>query len=136
MNDFSRNPLKTRDDVQRLVRELIEPVTRHFSPGRAQVTLGANRALYGDPAGLLEGFARPLWGLAPLAGGGGKFKHWELWRAGIESGTNPEHPEYWGAPGDYDQRSVEMGAFGAGLAVAPKELWEKLPKATQAPMPN
>ncbi|ATC64208.1 hypothetical protein CMV30_09705 [Nibricoccus aquaticus] len=132
MSTFARNPLKTRDDVQRLVHELIEPVTAHFSPGRAQVMLGPNRALYGDPAGLLEGFARPLWGLASLAAGGGKFKHWDLWRTGIENGTNPAHPEYWGEPGDYDQRSVEMGAFGAGLALAPKELWEKLSKTTQA----
>ena len=128
MNDFTRNPLKTRDDVQRLMRDLVEPIVPHFSPARARVVLGPNRALYGDPAGLLEGFARPLWGLVPLAAGGGKFKHWDLWRKGIENGTDPTHPEYWGLPGDYNQRSVEMAAFGVGIALAPKELWEKLPE--------
>lgn len=131
MHTFTENPLRNRDDVQRLVRDLVEPIIPHFSPGRANVTLGPNRALYGDPAGLLEGFARPMWGLVPLTMGGGKFKHWDLWRAGIESGTNPAHPEYWGAPGDFDQRSVEMAAFGTALALAPKELWEKLSKPTQ-----
>ena len=131
MNDFTRNPLKTRDDVQRLMRDLVEPIVPHFSPARARVVLGPNRALYGDPAGLLEGFARPLWGLVPLAAGGGKFKHWDLWRKGIENGTDPTHPEYWGLPGDYNQRSVEMAAFGVGIALAPKELWEKLPEVAR-----
>ena len=131
MRHFSENPLKTRADVQRLVTDLVAPVLPHFSEGRARIHLGANRALYGDPAGLLEGFARPLWGLIPLAAGGGKFKHWDLWRIGIENGTDPRHPEYWGAAGDFDQRSVEMAAFGVGLAVAPRELWDKLPKVVR-----
>jgi len=131
MLSFTENPLRNRDDVQRLVRDLIEPVSAHFSEGRARVTLGANRALYGDPAGLIEGFARPLWGLAPLAAGGGEFQHWALWQTGIANGTDPAHPEYWGEPGDYDQRSVEMAAFGVGLALAPKELWETLSVAVR-----
>ena len=59
---FADNPLRTRGDVQRLVRDLAEPLVPHFSPGRAHVRLGENRALYGDPAGWLEGYARPLWG--------------------------------------------------------------------------
>lgn len=128
MSCFSENPLRTRADVQRLVTDLVAPVLPHFSAGKARIRLGASQALYGDPAGLLEGFARPLWGLIPLGAGGGKFKHWDLWRTGIENGTDPQHPEYWGAPGDYDQRSVEMAAFGVGLALAPRELWDKLPK--------
>ena len=129
---LTQNPLRTRADVQRLVRDLVEPVVPHFSPGRAQVSLGANRALYGDPAGLLEGFARPLWGLIPLAAGGGKFAHWALWRDGIAHGTDPEHPEFWGKLGDFDQKSVESAAFGVGLALAPKELWDKLPANVRA----
>lgn len=131
MHAIQQNPLKTRADVQRLVRELAEPLIPHFSPGRTQVLPGPNRALYGDPASGLEGFARPLWGLAPLAAGGGKFKHWDLWRTGIANGTDPKHPEYWGRPGDYDQRSVEMAAFGVSLVLAPRELWEKLSPAVR-----
>src|SRR5438067_805517 len=103
---FARNPLCSRDDVQRLVRDLVEPLVPHFSAGRAQVQLGENRAGYGDPAGWLEGFARPLWGLVPLAAGGGKFDHWELWREGLAAGVDPDHAEFWGWPGDCDQRSV------------------------------
>src|SRR5688572_2014932 len=97
--DFSTNPLRTRDDLQRLVGELTSPLIPHFSAGRAQVRLGANQAHYGDPAGWLEGFARPLWGLASLAAGGGNFPHWSLWLEGIASGVDPAHEEYWGLTG-------------------------------------
>lgn len=126
------NPLRTRADLQRLATDLAGPLVPHFSPGRAQVRLGANRAHYGDPAGWLEGFARPLWGLAPLAAGGGDFAHWPLWQQGVAAGTNPAHPEYWGLAGDYDQRSVEQAAFGVSLALAPEQLWTPLAPEVRA----
>lgn len=129
---FTRNPLRTRADVQQLVRDLVAPVVPHFSPGRAQVFIGPNRALYGDPAGLLEGFSRTLWGIVPLTAGGGEFAHWDLWRAGLSAGTDPAHAEYWGEPGDFDQRSVEMAAIGFALALAPKETWDRLNPGVQA----
>ena len=129
---FASNPLRTRADLQRLATDLIEPLVPHFSPGRAQVRLGVNRALYGDPAGWLEGFARPLWGLVPLAAGGGSFEHWPLWREGLACGTDPDHPEYWGLAGDYDQRSVEQAAFGFALALAPDQLWAPLAPEVRA----
>jgi hypothetical protein len=123
---FVDNPLRTRADVQRLVRDLVAPVLPHFSPGRAEVRLGENRAHFGDPAGWLEGFARPLWGLVPLAAGGGAFSHWSLWQQGLAAGSDPAHAEFWGWAGDYDQRSVEQAAFGFGLVLAPDNLWEPL----------
>ena len=81
------NPLRTRADLQRLACDLVEPVLPHFSPGRAQIHLGENRAHYGDPAGWLEAFSRPLWGLVPLGAGGGRFDHWSLWQEGLTAGT-------------------------------------------------
>ena len=124
---ITENPLRTRADVQKFAVDLATPLVPHFSAGGAQVRLGANRAHYGDPAGWLEGFARPLWGLAPLAAGGGKFDHWSLWQRGLDSGTDPAHSEYWGLAGDYDQRSVEQAAFGFALALAPERVWRPLP---------
>ena len=121
------NPLHARTDLQRLVRDLVEPLVPHFSPGRAQIRFGANRAHYGDPVGWLEGFSRPLWGIVPLAAGGGQFDHWALWQEGLAAGTDPSHPEFWGMAGDFDQRSVEQAALGFGLALAPQWLWEPLP---------
>jgi hypothetical protein len=129
---FANNPLRTRADLQRLATDLTAPLVPHFSPGRAQVILGENRAHYGDPAGWLEGFARPLWGLAPLAAGGGQFEHWPLWQQGLASGSDPKNPEYWGLAGDFDQRSVEQAAFGFALALAPKQLWEPLAPTAKA----
>jgi hypothetical protein len=111
---------------------LVDPLIPHFSPGRAEMRLGANRASYGDPASQLEGYSRPLWGLAPLAAGGGRFYHWKSWREGLINGTNPAHPEYWGLAGDFDQRSVEQAAFGFALALAPGEFWKPLSSVERA----
>jgi hypothetical protein len=74
----------------------------------------------------LEGFARPLWGLAPLAAGGGDYGGWPLLRAGLSHGTDPGHDEFWGLPGDRDQRVVEAGAIASALCLAPADLWDPL----------
>ncbi|MFF3437476.1 DUF2264 domain-containing protein [Streptosporangium sp. NPDC002721] len=112
--------------MRRLVTELAEPLVPRFSPGRARLRLGTNAALYGDEAAELEAFARPLWGLAPLAAGGGSFGHWELWRRGLAAGTDPGHAEFWGAATDVDQRLVETAAIGLALALAPEAVWDPL----------
>ena len=140
MPSVSKNPslrthaeLRTRADLQAWTRSLVTPVLPGFSAGRAAIHLGENRAHYGDPAGGLEGFSRPLWGLVPLAAGAGagSFAHWDLWRAGLAAGSDPAHPEFWGLAGDFDQRSVEQAAFGFALALAPHEFWHPLPRDTQ-----
>jgi len=125
------NPLETRADLGRLVVDLTSPLLGHFSPGRAQIRIGVNRAHYGDPAGGLEGFARPLWGLAPLLAGGGEIPSWDLWLDGLAAGVDPAHPEYWGEPGDYDQRSVEQAALGFALLLCPGKVWAPLTPRTQ-----
>lgn len=32
----------------------------------------------------------------------------KIYLQGIKNGTNPQHEEYWGKVGDYDQRLVKM----------------------------
>ncbi|MFJ9250818.1 DUF2264 domain-containing protein [Streptomyces sp. NPDC101776] len=108
------------------VRDLIEPVTSRFSTGRARVRLGVNTAIHDDTAAELEAFARPLWGLAPLAAGELDVPHAELWVQGLAHGSDPAHPEYWGEPTDHDQRIVEMAAIGFALALAPEQWWDPL----------
>ncbi|GAA4587643.1 DUF2264 domain-containing protein [Planotetraspora phitsanulokensis] len=120
------DPIRDRDDLRRLVRELTEPLVPRFSDGRARLRLGPNTAHHDDAAAELEAFARPLWGLAPLAAGGGEFAHWDLWRRGLASGTDPGDPEFWGPVGDTDQRLVETAALGLALALAPEEVWDPL----------
>ncbi|GAA3599475.1 DUF2264 domain-containing protein [Nonomuraea rosea] len=125
-NPLAGNPLRTRADLQEAVRDLCTPLAPAFSPGGARVRLGSTGASFDDTAAELEGFARPLWGLAPLAAGGGHFDGWETYRRGLESGSDPGGPEFWGDPVDRDQRLVEMAAIGFALALVPEQVWEPL----------
>lgn len=131
-NRYAANPLATRADVERLLLDLVDPLIPHFSPGSAQVRLGENRGHFGDPAGWLEGFARPLWGLAPLAASGARSPPIRSWQRGLANGSDPTHAEYWGEPGDFDQRSVEQAAFGFALSIAPEVFWEPLSAKAKA----
>lgn len=125
------NPLATRADAQRLLLDLFAPLTSCFSAGRAQVKLGLDAAHFDRKAAWFEGFARPLWGLAPLHAGGGAFADWSLFSEGIASGVDPAHPEYWQLTTDFNQRSVEIAALGFALALAPDKLWEPLSARTR-----
>ncbi len=122
------NPLRTKADLQLAFRQLTEPLHPYYSEGGAQLRLGATGTSYSPEVGYMEGFSRVLWGLVPVIAGGGSDAELErICLQGLANGTNPEHPEYWGAAGDYDQRFVEMAAFGYALALAPERLWEPLP---------
>ena len=125
-------PIVTRSDLQRTLRKLVEPISALASPGGARVRLGATGARQSADAAELEGFARPLWGLAPLAAGGGDFADWQRFRRGLAHGTDPAHPEFWGAPADYDQRLVELAPIAVALCLAPEVLWRPLSSAAQA----
>lgn len=129
---FADNPLRSRIDLQAAVRTLFAPVKGCFSTGAARVKLGYTGAHYPEHAAELEGFARPLWGLVPLAAGGGDFSNWELYHQGLANGSDPQHPEYWGAVGDYDHALIEMAAIGFALALAPQHVWEPLDSRAQA----
>ncbi|MFH9552985.1 DUF2264 domain-containing protein [Streptomyces sp. NPDC017435] len=115
-----------RTELAAQAAELIRPVVSCFSPGRARVRLGVNTAIHDDTAAELEAFARPLWGLAPLAAGGAAVPHARSWLQGLAHGSDPAHPEYWGEPVDRDQRIVEMAAIGFALALAPEVWWDPL----------
>lgn len=129
---LSSNPLRTRADLQAAVRALVAPLVPHFSPGAARVRLGHTAAHFDHHAAELEGFARPLWGLTPLAAGGGAFADWDLYRRGLANGSDPQHPEYWGAPRDRDQRLVEMAPIGMALSLAPEQVWQPLAPRARA----
>ena len=126
-NPLSGNPLRTRSDVQQAVRDLVTPLLPHFSPGGARVRLGSFAAHFPMADAEFEGFARPLFGLAPLAAGGGRWDHWELWRRGLAAGVDPDHPEHWTFYENTSQTMVEQAALGLALALVPEELFEPLP---------
>jgi hypothetical protein len=130
-NPLARTPLRTRGDLQQAVRDLVEPLLAHFSPGCARVRLGSFAAVFSQADAELEGFARPLFGLAPLAAGGGAFAHWDLWRRGLAAGVDPEHPEHWSFYENTQQTMVEQAAIGLALALVPDELFHPLSARSQ-----
>ncbi len=125
-NPLHGNPLRTRADVERALRDSFAPLRPYFSAGGARVRLSGAAAHFDRAAADLEGFARPLWGLAPLAAGGAKLDCWELYRRGLANGTDPAHPEYWGAVNSTDQRMVELAAIGFTMRLVPELIWEPL----------
>jgi hypothetical protein len=127
-NPLFGNLLKTRSDVEKGVIDLFNPLLPYFSEGGARVRLDAAAGHFDRAAADLEGFARPLWGLTPFAAGGGDFDHWALYRQGLANGTDPEHPEYWGAVNGTDQRQVELAALGFTMKMLPHLVWEPLPQ--------
>ncbi|KAL1968628.1 hypothetical protein VTN77DRAFT_1454 [Rasamsonia byssochlamydoides] len=126
LNPLAGNPLRTRDDIIAAVHDLFNPLLPAFSEGRARVQLDASASTWDRAACDLEGFARPLFGIAPLAAGGSSFDYWDLYRTGLKNGTDPAHPEYWGEVLDMDQRHVEATALGYALLLVPEHIWEPL----------
>lgn len=125
-NPLSTNPFQTRDDVIAAVHSMFEPLLPAFSNGKARVQLDESASTWDRAACDLEGFARPLFGIAPLVAGGAQFNHWEVYRTGLANGTDPSHPEYWGRVVDKDQRHVEATALGYALLLVPEHIWEPL----------
>ncbi|KAK6905252.1 hypothetical protein I204_08094 [Kwoniella mangroviensis CBS 8886] len=125
------NPVASRDDLIRLLSDLLHPLVEAQSEGGARVSLGHTGTHFDSVAAEMEGYARALWGLAPLMASDpdhpllkdlGK-----KWREGLEAGTDPSREdEYWGDPTDMDQRFVEMAAIGISLAIAPDTFWNPL----------
>lgn len=112
---FTINPFLTRSDAQAGLISLLSPLLPHASPRGALFKLGTNGTHYDERAAQLEGFARPLWGIASLLAGGGEWEGVRVWKRGLVAGTDPESEEYWGATRGKDQRMVEVGSAGAYL---------------------
>jgi len=123
MLPIALNPLRTRADVQEAVRQICEPLKPHYSEGKALVRLGATCTNYGERRCEMEAFARPFWGLMPLAAGRAESDFWAICREGLLNGTNPDHPEYWGDLVDIDQLAVEMPPIALAFTLAPEQFW-------------
>lgn len=112
---ITSNPVETRDDLVNLLHDLLVPLQAGLSTGGARVKIGHTGTHFDQVAAELEGYARALWGLAPILASEpdhpkfGNMK--EAWVRGLDNGTNPDHEEYWGDHIDRDQRFVEMAAI-------------------------
>lgn len=127
MESIKTNPLKTREDMSEALKQICNPLKSYYSKGFARLKLGNTSAAYADATSEIEGFSRVIWGLAPLlAGEEIEYDIWEMHLEGIKNGTNPYHEEYWGDIQDFDQRIVEMAAFGLALILIPNKIWDPL----------
>ena len=130
-NPLHGNPLASREDLQRAVCDLVAPVLPWASEGGARIRLGVGGVTYDAAAVEMESFVRPLWGIVPLVAGGGKFAGTDLWVRGIEAGTDPGHPEYWGDVGWCSQRMVEMAGIALAMLLTPETFWAPLSEASK-----
>ncbi|TBU29515.1 hypothetical protein BD311DRAFT_720228 [Dichomitus squalens] len=124
---FASNPIETREELTQYLIGLLDPLAAHTSPGGARIHLGFTGTHYDEAAAHLEGFSRPIWGLASLLAGGGSYPGVERWIRGFTNGTNPDHEEFWGNMRSKDQRMVECSAIGFALSVAKEQIWDPLP---------
>jgi hypothetical protein len=129
---FASNPLQTKAELAKFLVGLLDPLAAHTSPGGARIHLGHTATHYDEAAAQLEGFSRPIWGLAAFLAGGGEYPGTQRWVNGFQNGCDPSHEEFWGDMRDKDQRMVECSAIGFSLAVAREKLWDPLSPAAKA----
>ncbi|WRT63809.1 uncharacterized protein IL334_000734 [Kwoniella shivajii] len=125
------NPVESKTDLVNLLSDLLKPLDDARSDGGARITLGHTGTHFDPVAAEMEGYARALWGLAPLMSSDPDNKLLKdlgkKWREGLDAGTDPSREdEYWGDHTQKDQRFVEMAAIGISLAIAPSTFWDPL----------
>ncbi|MCX7787436.1 MAG: DUF2264 domain-containing protein [Spirochaetes bacterium] len=116
--------LNTRDDLEKTLLSLLEPLQTHYVPDGLH--LGYSGCSYSPRVARLEAWSRLLWGIAPLLAGGGTYPLLKQHREILIRCTNPESPYYWGTPGNKDQRLVEMAPLAFALLLAREWFWDPL----------
>jgi hypothetical protein len=133
---FSVKSLETREELSDFLIDLLNPLAAHTSPGGARIHLGHTGTHFDEAAAQLEGFSRPIWGLASLLAGGGNYEGTKRWLDGFTNGSDPNSNEFWGNMKDKDQRMVECSAIGFSIAVAKEKLWDPLSPKVKANFEN
>lgn len=121
-NKEKSNPLSSRQDLVAALNTLLAAVDTQFPAGSSHFSLGDTSAHYATDVAQMEGLSRVLWGLFPLLAAGNSTPFSEKYIAAIKQGTDPQSAGYWGEAGPYDQRLVEMAAYGLGLALLQDKL--------------
>jgi hypothetical protein len=120
---ITENPVSSRDDLVKLLKDLLVPLHNAQSSGGSRIRLGNTGTHFDNVAAEMEGFARALWGLTPLlahdANAAGFEDLRDAWVKGLANGADPEQvDEYWGDCTARDQRFVEMAALVSVLRCA------------------
>ncbi|HKS34288.1 MAG TPA: DUF2264 domain-containing protein [Enterobacteriaceae bacterium] len=109
--------LSSRDDVVAALTAMLTALDTQFPAGKSAFPLGQTCAHYSVEIANMEGLSRALWGVFPLLAGGEEVPVFDKYREAIRQGTDPDSEGYWGETGPYDQRLVEMAAYGLGLSL-------------------
>ena len=153
LRGFSDNPFRTRDDLTGAIVALLRPLIPHFSSSCACVRIPVSTAAHFDEgAAQLEGFVRPLWGVASLLqlqahlerqATASKISYDTIeevvrpWIQGFATGTDPNHPDYWGPISETDhQRMVEAEVISYALLSAPDRLFHSRDEVTRRNIVN
>lgn len=124
-NKEKSNPLSSRRDVVAYLNGMLGALDKQFPPGSSRFSLGESCAHYATDIAQMEGLSRALWGLFPLMAGGEGESWSEKYLDAIKLGTDPQSAGYWGETGPYDQRLVEMAAYGLGLSLLGDKLLDR-----------
>lgn len=116
-NKETSNPLSSRQDVVTSLNVMLGALDKQFPPDSSCFSLGETCAHYATDVAQMEGLSRALWGMFPLMASGDVTPFSDKYLTAIKLGTDPNGTGYWGETGPYDQRLVEMAAYGLGLAL-------------------
>nr|WP_279116351.1 DUF2264 domain-containing protein [Enterobacter soli] len=117
INKEKSNPLSSRQDVVAALNTLLGALDTQFPADHSHFSLGDTCAHYATDIAQMEGLSRALWGLFPLMASGETTAFSDKYIAAIRAGTDPHSEGYWGETAPYDQRLVEMAAYGLGLSL-------------------
>ncbi|KAL4867199.1 hypothetical protein BDV12DRAFT_209992 [Aspergillus spectabilis] len=118
---FSDNAFETRWDFVRAATSLLSALEPYQSISKARIKIPVATATgFDETSAQLEGFARPLWVVPFLFNEQTNASlNLDSWIQGLQTGTDPDSPEYWGDLGDFDQRMVEMESIAIALLAKP-----------------
>ena len=125
----------TRGHWEEAFFALMRPLVGSASAGGARQYLPGPRSKHGRVADQLEGFSRSMILAGPwlrgsvngqLTGQGITIDVAELYQRGLQAGTDPKHPEYWGPVEDGSQHLAELAALAWGIYLSRHLVWDRL----------
>lgn len=124
---MTQNCFYSKEDFRSCVERITTALKPYYSDSKAALKYGMHSSMEDERTQCTEAFIRPLWGLAPLWGGGGECEDFDkIYLQGIQNGTNPAHTEYWGELKSYAQEVCEAPALALAMVLAPHKLWKPL----------
>ncbi|WP_318387610.1 DUF2264 domain-containing protein [Enterobacter sp.] len=123
-NTKTSNRLSSRAEVVEALMTMLGALDKQFLAGSSHFSLGNTCAHYSADIAEMEGLSRALWGMFPLMAAGESVPFSDKYLTAIKIGTDPQSDGYWGETQPYDQRLVEMAAYGLGLSLMQDKLLE------------